>query len=84
MNTDGTAIFNVVAGSQTQLGSTLPGTVFEGDYTIVLNGASVSMTCPNGVISGTTTLTTGTIMGMNLFSGATPPYTLTAFSVKSA
>jgi hypothetical protein len=83
MSSAGTQMFDVISGSQTQIGSTIAGaTSFTGDYTIVVNGTAISLTCPNGTTSGTT-VNTGTTIGMNLFTGSGTPMTLTSLSLKS-
>jgi hypothetical protein len=82
MSSAGTQLFNVTSGTQTQIGSTITGTSFAGNYTVVMSGTAISLTTPNGSTSGTTA-NTGTIVGMNLFTGSGTPYAITSMSLKS-
>ena len=83
MSSAGTQLFDVVAGVQTQIGSTITGTTFAGNYTVVMSGTAISLTTPNGTTSGTTA-NTGTGIGMNLFTGSGTPYVVTTVSLASS
>jgi hypothetical protein len=75
-------IFDVVGGTATQKGSTLSGAI-TGNYTVTVNGSTISLIAPNGTsTSGTISNTTGTKVGFLMGTGATL-YKISSYSVKS-
>jgi len=68
-NTFPTVLSDVVAGVVTVLASTGPGLGVTGDYTLVLNGTTVTAITPYATLSGTTANTTATKAGIGFQNG---------------
>lgn len=78
----GIHLYDTVSGTTTSISSSVSGT-YVGNYTITLNGSTVTAVTPSGTITGTTANTTGTGVGLFLYQQSSGPTTMTALSVKN-